>query len=143
VVCIANHERGVAIANSRLISCNDNAITFKWRDYRHRQRQKTMTLKPDEFIRRFLLHVLPPGCHRIRHYGLLANARRRANLALCRKLLQVQHETDAPGPIQEPANDNVRTQSWTACPGCGGVMIVIEVLAKPDRHHRIKRLDSS
>ena len=144
---LARYTHRVAIANSRIISCNDNAITFKWRDYRHRQRRKTMKLKPDEFIRRFLLHVLPPGCHRIRHYGLLANARRRANLALCRKLLQVQHETDVPEPIpepaQEPANDNVRTQSWTACPGCGGMMIVTEVLAKPDRHHRIKRLDSS
>jgi len=144
---LARYTHRVAIANSRLISCDDHAITFRWRDYRRgrksARRQKTMTLAPYEFIRRFLLHVLPTGSHRIRHYGLLANGQRRANLALARKLLQVPLEPDLPEPVPEPANDNDRTQPWTACYSCGGPMIIIEIIAKPDRHHRIKRLDSS
>jgi len=136
---LARYTHRVAIANSRLISRDDNAITFKWRDYRQSARRRVMTLTPHEFIRRFLLHVLPPGCHRIRHYGLLANGQRRANLALARKLLQVDRETDLP----EPAHDDDCGRPWTACPDCGGMLVVIEVLNKLDRHHRIKRLDSS
>ena len=102
-----------------------------------------MTLKPDEFIRRFLLHVLPPGCHRIRHYRHLANARRRANLVRARKPIQVLDQPDFPEAAPEAANDNKSVRRWTAWRSGGGGMIVVEVLTRPDRHHRIKRLDSS
>ncbi|MAF48971.1 MAG: IS91 family transposase [Rhodospirillales bacterium] len=136
---LARYTHRVAIANSRLLSGDDKAVTFKWKDYRHRGRQKTMVLKPHEFIRRFLLHVLPPGCHRIRHYGILANGQRKANLALCRKLLEVVHQA-IPDTASRSEDGEV---SWKACPCCGGLMVRIEVIAKPDRRHRIKRLDSS
>ena len=79
----SRYTHRVAIASSRLIAVDDNGVTFKWKDYRAkgRERQKVMTLASDEFIRRFLIHVLPAGFHRIRHYGLFANGRRAANLA--------------------------------------------------------------
>jgi len=80
----------VAIANSRLIACDERGVTFQWKDYRAKQRDrhKTMTLTTHEFIRRFLLHVLPRGFHRIRHYGLFANKVRANHLALAHELLQ-------------------------------------------------------
>ena len=80
---LARYTHRVAISNSRLIAMDERGVTFKWKDYRRkgRARYKTMTLEPTEFIRRFLLHVLPSGLHRIRHYGLLANTTRRDNLA--------------------------------------------------------------
>ena len=144
---LARYTHRVAIANSRLMSADDEGITFKWRDYRHRARCKAMTLKPQEFIRRFLLHVLPPGCHRIRHYGILANGQRKANLVLCRKLLGCipQPATLRCTEIDPPPKDN--EPPWKACPYCGGPMVCIEVIAIAHRHsrgwRRIKRLDSS
>jgi len=88
---LSRYTHRVAIANSRLIALDERGVTFKWKDYRAtgRTRHKTMTLKTDEFMRRFLLHVLPSGFHRIRHYGLIANSGRRENLARARKLLNV------------------------------------------------------
>ena len=94
---LSRYTHRVAIANSRLIALDEQGVTFKWKDYRakERYRHKTMTLAPDEFIRRFLLHVLPSGFHRIRHYGLIANTRRKDNLARARELLGSK-KTDEP-----------------------------------------------
>jgi hypothetical protein len=92
----------VAIANSRLIACDERGFTFHWKDHREqgRTRYKTMTLRTDEFMRRFLLHVLPSGFHRIRHYGLLANATRQRDIATARDLL---HQP-APTPPADPTD---------------------------------------
>ena len=116
---LSRYTHRVAIANSRLISCGRNGVTFRWKDYRAegRDRQKVMTLTTAEFIRRFLIHVLPQGFHRIRHYGLLASGTRADNIAQARRLLDVpaaQPETDELKPLSHP------------CPCCGGRMIIIE-----------------
>ena len=98
---LSRYTHRVAISNRRLISLDETGVTFRYKDYRRDgvDRQRTMTLSPDEFIRRFLLHVLPKGFHRIRHYGLLASAGRKANVALARQLLAVP----APAEPEEPA----------------------------------------
>jgi hypothetical protein len=136
---LSRYTHRVAIANSRLISFNEQGVTFKWKDYRAKQRckQKTMTLTADEFIRRFLLHVLPTGFHRIRHYGLLANARRRDNLLKARKLLLdkttevVVDELDKEEvkTTKEGEPDELTTTTYI-CPECGAAMVVIEVLVR-------------
>jgi len=90
---LARYTHRVAIANSRLVSLANAEVAFRWKDYRHHRKTKLMTLAADEFIRRFLLHTLPDGFHRIRHYGFLANRQRAAKLARCRRLL------DAPSLI--------------------------------------------
>jgi hypothetical protein len=87
LVYLGRYTHRVAIANSRLVSITDREVAFRWRDYRHHGKSKVITLAADEFIRRFLLHTLPDGFHRIRHYGFLANGHRAEKLALCRKLL--------------------------------------------------------
>ena len=86
---LGRYTHRVAIANSRLISLADGKVRFTWKDYRHDGKTKVMTLDADEFIRRFLLHILPDGFHRIRYYGFLANGGRGDKLALCRRLLDV------------------------------------------------------
>jgi hypothetical protein len=118
----------IAISNSRLVAFDDTGVTFKWKDYRARgrERAKLMTLAIDEFIRRFLIHVLPGGFHRIRYYGLLANGGRAENIARARRLLnasapQVAH-SDAGGAEQQSLSH--------PCPCCGGRMIVIETFAR-------------
>jgi hypothetical protein len=124
---LSRYTHRVAIANSRLIALDHNAVTFKWKDYRAkgRQRQKLMTLAPGEFIRRFLIHVLPSRFHRIRHYGLFGNGGRADNLARARKLLQVPAPQDQPENIDTNKDDGVQTLPHP-CPSCGGRMIVIE-----------------
>ncbi len=129
---LSRYTHRVAIANSRLISQDEHGITFKYKDYRAKQRfrYKTMTLDTDEFIRRFLIHVLPQGFHRIRHYGLVANTVRNNNLAQARKLLR------APPPIMDtdnvssdPATDqSPATHPTFICPKCGNPMIVIDII---------------
>src|SRR6266446_6800659 len=84
---LGRYTHRVAISNTRLIALADGRVSFRWRDYRHHNKSKVMTLAADEFIRRFLLHALPDGFHRIRHYGFLANRHRADKLALCRRLL--------------------------------------------------------
>ena len=86
---LARYTHRVAISNSRLIGLDERGVTFRYKDYRHdgQARYRTMTLAPDEFIRRFLLHVLPKGFHRIRHYGLLASATCKTNIARARELI--------------------------------------------------------
>ena len=126
---LSRYTHRIAISNSRLMAFDDNTVTFKWKDYRAkgRGRYKTMTLQAHEFIRRFLIHVLPHGFHRIRHYGLFANDGRAENLARARELL------DAPVQQKEPdtvANDyNTQTLAHP-CPCCGGPMVIIETFER-------------
>jgi hypothetical protein len=129
---LSRYTHRVAIANSRLISADDNGVTFKWKDYRikGRERCKTMTLKPHEFIRRFLIHVLPTGFHRIRHYGLIANGNRASNIARARELLNVQ----APQDVTEPDTQSDEMPGSTQpCPCCGGPMFIIETFERGAR----------
>ena len=101
---LSRYTHRVAISNSRLLAMDERGVTFRWKDYRAKgkTRYKTMTLSAEEFMRRFLLHVLPSGFHRIRHYGLLANAARRDNLARARELLHVAPEAAEPQPPMSP-----------------------------------------
>ncbi len=133
---LARYTHRVAISNRRLIRLENNAVTFKCKDYRREgdARYKTMTLAAHEFIRRFLIHVLPKRFHRIRHYGLFANGNRVANIARARELLDVM--PPAGTPEGEPAEDADEPRaSAQPCPGCGGRMIVIEVF-EPGRQPR-------
>ena len=128
---LSRYTHRVAIANSRLIAYDRNHVTFRWKDYRAegRDRQKVMTLATAEFIRRFLIHVLPHGFHRIRHYGLLASGTRAHNIARARRLLDASTappeagdtrcaDTEEPKPLSHP------------CPCCGGRMIIIETFQR-------------
>jgi hypothetical protein len=119
---LGRYTHRVAIANSRLVSLSDDEVTFRWKDYRHHSKSKLMILAAAEFIRRFLLHALPDGFHRIRHYGFLANGQRTAKLALCRTLLQAQPAA-AVVDLVAPAPDR--------CPDCGGAMILVIRLSAP------------
>ena len=125
---LSRYTHRVAIANSRLLAMDERGITFRWKDYRAKgsTRHKTMTLEADEFMRRFLLHVLPGGFHRIRHYGLLANAGRREHLAQVRQLLHVV-PTASPAAATAPAACG---QPTFVCPHCGAAMIVVETFAR-------------
>ena len=127
---LSRYTHRVAIANSRLIAFDDNGVTFRWKDYRAkgRERQKVMTLASDEFIRRFLIHVLPGGFHRIRHYGLFANGGRAENLARARELLGVEAKQDEPGDANAGADEPLT--SLLPCPCCGGRMIIIEIFER-------------
>ncbi len=122
---LARYTHRVAISNSRLIAVDEAGVTFTWKDYRAKgqARYKTMTLTAPEFIRRFLIHLLPSGFHRIRHYGLFANGGRRHNIARLRQLLQVPPSQDEPDSGDEA--DAADTPAYP-CPACGGRMIVIE-----------------
>jgi len=122
---LSRYTHRVAISNRRLITFDETGVTFRYKDYRRSgpERQQVMTLAADEFIRRFLLHVLPRGFHRIRHYGLLAASSRKAGLALARELLAVAPPAGA-DPDDEPVD--VRPP----CPCCGGFMIVIEAFER-------------
>nr|WP_292458006.1 IS91 family transposase [Methylibium sp.] len=125
---LGRYTHRVAIANSRLVEMTGTDVAFRWKDYRRGGRAKVMSLSANEFIRRFLLHALPDGFHRIRHFGFLANGHRAAKLARCRKLL------DAPAPIPaEVMTDASAGQAeppiWNRCPCCGGVFIVVSTLS--------------
>ena len=116
---LSRYTHRVAIANSRLIALDDNGVTFKWKDCRAkgRRRQKVMTLAPGEFIRRFLIHVLPSGFHRIRRYGLFANGGRADNLARARALLPVEMRQNQPEPVidaDEPPSLSIPCPSLVA-----------------------------
>ena len=123
----------MAISNRRLVSLDAGAVSFRWKDYRAngRTRHKTMTLTAEEFMRRFLLHVLPCGFHRIRHYGLLANAGRRKNLARVRELLAAPPSTEPPVIAVDPEVTPPTTPaSGFVCRCCGSVMRVVETFAR-------------
>jgi Putative transposase len=148
---LSRYTHRVAIANSRLITCDRSNVTFRWKDYRaeDRDRQKVMTLATTEFIRRFLIHVLPLGFHRIRHYGLLASGTRSDNIAQARRLLDVPAaqpearddscvEVNEPKPLAHP------------CPCCGGRMVIIETFergssprTRPATSTAVIRIDTS
>ncbi len=124
---LSRYTHRVAISNRRLIALDASGVTFRFKDYRRdgAERYRTMTLATDEFIRRFLLHVLPRGFHRIRHYGLLASGGRRDNLARARELLAAPPTPSAaPGATLEPHDHQ------PPCPCCGGRMIIIETFER-------------
>jgi hypothetical protein len=122
---LSRYTHRVAIANSRLIAFDQQSVTFKWKDYRvgGRDRYKRMTLATDEFIRRFLIHVLPKGFHRIRHYGLFAKSACVDNIARARQLLAVSNS-------QRQPTAGTADHSKPTCPCCGGRMIIIEVFER-------------
>jgi predicted RNA-binding Zn-ribbon protein involved in translation (DUF1610 family) len=131
---LSRYTHRVAIANSRLVALDERGVTFRWKDYRDKgnpdqPRHKTMTLTADEFMRRFLLHVLPTGFHRIRHFGLIANNARKERLALARELLNVAPVVAA----TEIHAGDVPAESLRAnfvCPHCGAQMIVLQTLLR-------------
>jgi len=129
---LGRYTHRVAISNNRLVSLYDGKVAFRWKDYKNGNKQKLMTLEAGEFIRRFLLHVLPAGFVRIRHFGFLANPHRQHKLALCRELLGVSQsdEQQISGPEDsKPSYENLASQSLTICPACRqGHMFVIEII---------------
>jgi hypothetical protein len=136
----------VAISNNRLLDIAEGKVTFRYKDYRHDAQQKTMTLEAEEFIRRFLLHVLPEGFQRIRYYGFLANRYREQKLASCRDLLDMP----APEPSASEANKDYPERyaeligpHLLECPVCHqGRMLVIEILARSP-HRKAAITDTS
>jgi Putative transposase/Transposase zinc-binding domain len=155
---LSRYTHRIAIANSRLVAFDGERVTFKWKDYRAKgdARYKLMTLDPtgqarglkahDEFIRRFLIHVLPDGFHRIRHYGLFANGRRAENIARARQLLNVPAPQNALSDTDSTGEGEPRPSSHP-CPCCGGRMIIIEIVERggsPRYHPTVpNRVDSS
>lgn len=127
---LSRYTHRVAISNNRLISADASIVTFRWKDYRIKSgnRQKVMQLATPEFIRRFLLHVLPAGFHRIRHYGFLASANRKANIARIRTILGVEQLQE--DSKQEPAADVSPLTLREPCPCCGGPMRIIEIFRR-------------
>ena len=135
---LSRYTHRVAISNSRLLSLDERGVTFKWKDYRVKDgakdgtkgktRHKTMTLGAEEFMRRFLLHVLPGGFHRIRHYGLLANGSRKASLALARALLGQPNDA----PISPEGTDSGidRSKPCFVCAHCGAAMTILQTLVR-------------
>jgi hypothetical protein len=143
---LGRYTHRVAIANSRLVGMADGTVSFRWKDYRHEGRQKVMTLDAGEFmrrfLRRFLLHVLPPGFHRIRHFGFLANGHRAARLDQCRRLLMQQtgageRPRDPPAP---PAGDSPPTcHDRDTCPCCGGALRIVSAFPRAPPHRASRR----
>jgi hypothetical protein len=131
---LSRYTHRVAISNQRLVDLENGDVRFHWKDYAHQGATKTMKLKATEFIRRFLLHVLPLCFVRIRHYGFLANRVRQEKLALCRLLLN----DDATPRSISVAEENVEGQSTaTLCPSCGkGRMLMFEMLRPPPTYQR-------
>lgn len=121
---LARYTHRVAISNHRLVALNDGRVSFRWRDYAHGNKQKIMTVSTHEFLRRFLLHVLPGGLVRIRHFGLFANRNRRAALERCRALL-------GSAPVTEPS---MRVEH--RCPTCSGIMLVVERISAAQIYFR-------
>ena len=130
---LSRYTHRIAISNRRLVAWDDTGVTFKWKDYRLQgpDRYKTMTLTVGEFIRRFLMHVLPKRFHRIRHYGLFANGARAENITRARELLKMA------AADREPASTNTDDLVHShRCPCCGGRMIIVETFERGiDRRH--------
>jgi hypothetical protein len=119
---LARYTHRVAISNHRLVAFENDRVSFRWRDYAHRGKQKVITVSAHEFLRRFLIHVLPRGLVRIRHFGLFANRRRSAALQRCRELLGTAACVDPPEPPSR------------RCPACSGIMLVVERLTPGQLH---------
>ncbi len=128
---LSRYTHRIAISNSRLISANAATVTFKWKDYRIKRddRLKVMSLPTDEFIRRFLIHVLPSGFHRIRHTGFLANGIRRARIKTIRLLLHAEPNDGQVENVSQEEECERQSSNWH-CPECGGTMRVIEIFAR-------------
>ena len=131
---VGRYTHRVAISNNRLLDIENNQICFQWKDYRNDGQIKTMTLSADEFIRRFLLHVLPDGFQRIRYYGFLGNRYRKEKLDQCRRLLGMPTPTEPPPPTEKDYRDRYEEltgNSLHQCPQCKqGRMLVIEILPR-------------
>ena len=129
---LARYTHRVAIANSRLMALDERGVTFRYKDYRRngQARYRTMTLAADEFIRRFLLHVLPKGFHRIRHYGRLASASCKANIARARELMAAPMPQVEPPAAQDTAGPDATCDHRPPCPCCGGRMMIVEVFGR-------------
>jgi hypothetical protein len=127
---LSRYTHRVAISNTRLVSADAETVAFRWKDYRIKSgiRQKVMRLATPEFIRRFLIHVLPDGFHRIRHYGLLANTTRKANIRNIRALLYVLPPEQVAAPETEPEIAPLTLRE--PCPCCGGPMRIIEIFRR-------------
>ena len=121
---LGHYTHRVAISNHRLVSLADDQVTFRWRDSAHNNEHKLMTLALDEFLRRFLLHLLPKGFVRIRHFGFLANRRRATLLPLCYRLL----DAEQPSQSEPKASPAKQPNPLWRCPKCGGPMVVLERL---------------
>ena len=126
---LARYTHRTAIANSRLVAVDDDHVTFSYKDYRRGGRSSVMQLAPHEFIRRFLLHVLPDGFHRIRHYGFLAKGDRGESLARMRDLFQAQPACERTA-AREPQADEHAREPFARCPDCGGLMRRIRLVAR-------------
>jgi hypothetical protein len=143
---VGRYTHRVAISNNRLVEIAEGKVTFRYKDYRHDAQQKTMTLEAEEFIRRFLLHVLPEGFQRIRYYGFLANRYREQKLARCRELLDMP--APEPPPLQGSKDYRERYEELTGCslsecPVCHqGRMLVIEIF-RPSPHRKMAITDTS
>lgn len=144
---VGRYTHRVAISNNRLLDIENGQVTFRWKDYRDENQQKTMTLSAGEFMRRFLLHVLPDGFQRIRYYGFLSNRYREQKLARCRQLLRMKAPEDAPA-ASKPRQDyrdryeQLTGRSLRECPVCRrGEMVVIETLEGPFQQPAV--IDSS
>ena len=120
---LGQYTHRVAISNRRLVALADGIVTFRWRDSAHKNKKRLMTLPVNEFLRRFLLHVLPPGFVRIRHFGFLAHRRRGTSLPLCFQLLAESGKVPAQTRAEE--DGSASPPPWT-CPRCGGPMVLIE-----------------
>jgi hypothetical protein len=135
---LARYTHRVAISSSRLVSLDDQAVRFRWKDYRRANRatgavkMATMALAPAEFIRRFLIHVLPSGFHRIRHYGLLAKGPNTLPLDALRALILDRAVQPAAMPEPAPEPSEPRAKQALTCPGCGGGLRIIEVIGRGD-----------
>jgi hypothetical protein len=128
---LARYTHRVAISNSRLVKVEAGKVFFRWKDYAQNNQQKVMALEAVEFIRRFLLHVVPVGFVRIRHYGLQANRVRAENLARCRALLGVGQQSGGGGaaPPQQAQQSKPEVMAWTRCPACGqGRMVIVGIV---------------
>jgi len=127
---LGRYTHRVAISNHRLLSCEGGKVSFRWKDYKHESKQKVMTLEADEFIRRFLIHTLPAGFQRIRHFGFMANCHRKVKLEICRKLLIASIAGLLPqsAECRQMRESITETPGWL-CPECGiGTMVRIAVL---------------
>ena len=125
---LSRYTHRIAISNRRLLAFDERGVTFRYKDYRRKKANPwtSMTLNTDEFLRRFLLHVLPPGFHRIRHYGLLANARRKHKLKIARELLQCQQQSEKQG---DDVTDTTTQDATFTCRQCGEPLIIVQILA--------------
>jgi len=142
---LGRYTHRVAISNNRLLSADQEQVRFRYKNYRanHSQQKRTMTLSAGEFIRRFLLHTIPPGFQRIRHYGLLASRTKRTTLNHCRQLLGVRHNDLLPAAADIALSLPGLTQELLRCPECGiGQMLRIETIPPP-RVPRLRSFDSS